>query len=228
MTEKKQAKEIHNLPEARVINASLFERDAYQGPTGAPGKAMYKIELAFDPKDIGEGSDIENLLADAVEDRWGADAAEAWLNLDDSGAFHYATPIIDGNVLAEGREAKGKEGDAYKGKLVIRTNTSFNKDGQEGPGGINVYGPDCSAIDATRQSEVYSGCYGIAAVTISTYETQPQRRGDKVTRGVKFYLVAFQKTRDGDKLAKSQDRSSLFKPVAGAPAGAPGRRRRAG
>lgn len=226
MAEAKKEKQVFMLPEGRLINHALFERDAYQkDEKGEPGKPMYKIELVFDPKDVqGEGT-IEDKLADAFEaeypgkDTHGETHVNNWLD----GKRGYWTPLLDGNDLAQKRADNGKEGDAYKGKIAIRATTGFNKDGQAGPGGVNVYAPDCSEIGATRQSEVYPGCYGIAAVTIAATDVF----GDK---GVKFYLVAFQKTRDGERLAKGADRSSLFKPVGGA-GSAPaseGRRRRAG
>lgn len=219
-TVKEKAK-IYNLPVGRLINQSLFERDAYKrDEASAPGKPMYKVELAFEPKDVtGEGT-IEDALADAIAATWGEAAANDWL----AGKRGYGTPLLEGDVLHAARLAKGKEGDAYKGKIVIRANTSFNKDGVEGPGGIAVYGPDTSPITANNQSEIYQGCFGIAAVTISTYEAANH---DKC---VKFYLVAFQKTAEGTRLATATDRSGLFKPVAGAPGSADAgvRRRRPG
>ena len=51
-TKKKEAKHVFALPEGRLINHSLFERDAYTPERGAPGKPMYKVELAFDKNQI--------------------------------------------------------------------------------------------------------------------------------------------------------------------------------
>lgn len=221
MSDTKEKAKIYNLPVGRLINHSLLERDAYKrDEKSAPGKPMYKLELAFEPADVtGEGT-IEDKLADAVAAKWGNPAANDWLD----GKRGYGTPLLEGDDMHARRVANGKEGDAYKGKIIIRANTSFNKDGVEGPGGIHVYGPDTSPITANNQSEIYQGCFGIAAVTISTYESADH---DKC---VKFYLVAFQKTADGTRLVQAQDRSGLFKPVAGAPGSAESgvRRRRPG
>lgn len=226
---KKEAAPTFMLPEGRLINHSLFERDAYQGEKGAPGKPMYKIEMRFDPAQVtGEGM-IEDDLADAIAAYYGDAAADAWLN-DTARTGAYINPLLIGDRLAANREAKGKAGDAYKGGIVIRANTSFNKDGVEGPGGLAVYGPDTAPISALEQHLIYPGCYGIPAVTISAYGPKDGSRGDK---GVKFYLKAFQKTRDGAKLVTAADHSTLFKPVGGvagvaANDAAGGRRRRAG
>lgn len=219
----KDKAEVILLPEGRLINHSLFERDAYKAnEKSAPGKPMYKVEMAYDPDQVtGEGT-IEDRLADAIDAKWGVKAAEAWLN----GERGYISNLLSGDDLAAKRADKGKEGDAYKGKIVIRANTSFNRDGIEAPGGAKVYAPDTSIIGIVEgnQGEVYNGCYGHVAVTISTYEDS---RGDK---GVKCYLTAFQKTKDGPRLKSEDNTAALFKPVAGTGSADTGgvRRRRAG
>lgn len=226
-TETKATVPVFMLPEMRVINAALFERDAYTSERGgAPGAPKYKIELAGDVADLtGEGT-IEDRLADAIAAEFGDKIADKWL-----AEWHLrrdmVCPFLDGNEMAAAREAKGKPGDAYKGKLVIRSDTTFNFEGKVAAGGIKVYGPDAELIGPANQSAIYNGCYGIAAVTISTYPDYP-RKGDF---GAKFYLVAFQKTRDGEVLKGADNTAALFKPVAGAASGAGaegGRRRRAG
>ena len=205
------------LPEGRLINHSLFERSVFQkDEKSAPGKPMYTVEIAFDPKQVsGEGT-VEDKLADAIEAKWGATHAQNWLD----NKHGYWSPLHEGDEMAAKRAEKGKEGDAYKGLLVIRANTAFNKDGKEAPGGLAVYGPDATPIGVMQQDQVYQGCYGIAAVTIDTYEAA---NGDK---SVKFYLKAFQKTRDGEKL--TAPRPNPFKPVEGAAPAEGVRRRRAG
>lgn len=215
------------LPEGRLMVQALYERDIYKDQkTGAEGKPKYKVLVAIDPKLVHGEATIEDDMADAIAARWGNQAADDFLD----GKAGFVDPRLDGDKLAKAREDIGKEGDAYKGLTVISADTTFNKDGAVGDGGVHVYGPDNTPIEPVRQSEVYPGCYGHAAVTISTYETDGlDARGQKIKlKALKFYLVAFQKTRDGDKLVKAADRSSLFKPVAGAAAQPGVRRRRAG
>lgn len=228
---KKDPAIVHLLPEARVLWHALFERDAYKkDEKSAPGNPLYKILLGLEPGDVkGEGT-IEDKMADAVEKEFGADAAQAWLDNERG----YVTNFKDGTKMANEREVKakleGKERDytPYRGKIIVSADTAFNSKGDKDAGGCSVYGPWVETIGIVEGNTglVYPGCYGVAAVTISVYK---DNRNDI---GVKFYLSAFQKTRDGERL-KSGDgdsnRAGLFKPVT-APTGvaSEGRRRRAG
>jgi len=208
------------LPEGRLINEGLFEKEAFKADkSGMPGTPQYKVEIAFDPALVeGEGT-IEDHLYNAAIEEWGDTAGEEFVNGD------IILPYISGDRLAKARAEKGKPGDAYEGKTVIRANTQFNKFGQNAPGGVQVFDEDVKEVTAVNRNEIYQGCYGIAGVTIGTYL---DNRGNKA---MKFYLNAFQKTKDGEKLVTNADHSTLFKPmgksgeVEGVPAG---RRRRRG
>jgi len=197
------------FPEGRVINCALFEKDKYDDKA----TPQYKIEIAYDPDDIIEAED--HIVNFAIA-KWGNSAEDDYNN----GVI--VSPVIEGDSLAARREQKGKEGTAYVGKLVIRSNTQFNKMGQNAPGGIAVYGPDVETIEPVDQAKVYPGCYGILAGNISEYQTN---KGEKA---LKIYLNAFQKTRDGEPLGSSSDYSKVFTPVAGAKTTSSGSRRRRG
>lgn len=226
--QKKDPAEIFVLPEGRLINHSLFEMDAYKDPTtGKVADPSYKVEIAYNPADVmGEGK-FEDKFLDAVEKAWPADLNDCLDFLEGKPARNrWSRIFIDGNKMAADRAAKGKEGDAYKGKLILRAHSVFNKTGQKGTGGMPVHGPNLESIGIVEGNtgEVFNGCYGHVAVTLGTSEINGNRY-------VTAYLKAFQKTRgtDADRLAKGADTSSLFKPVGGgAAAPAEGRRRRAG
>ena len=194
MTERKEVERLLT-PEGRLINQSLFVKDQFNDDA----IPSYKLEMAFEPDDL---NDLENALAAAAVDKWGAGADADY----DNGKI--ISPILDGNKLAARREEKGKPGDAYKGKLIIRTHTKFNKHGADGPGGISVFGPDGNELEVLQSSEIYSGCYGRAVLTIGTYTES--RSGDNA---LMFYLSGFQKMRDGDPLVSAVDFSKVFKPV---------------
>jgi len=198
--------EAFTLPEGRIINHSLFVKDAYDD------KAVpsYKVEIAI-PEDDPGLVELENLLCDAADDKWGAGAG------DDPDLIF---PLLEGDKLARKREKKGKDGAAYKGMTVIRANTIYNKDGVDGAGGIQVFDPDAELVPVARQGEVYQGCYAIVAVTLSFYESNDGNNA------MKFYLAAIQKTRDGERLVTATDRSSMFKPTGRNSGGSSGRRRR--
>jgi hypothetical protein len=110
------------LPEGRLINSSLFEKDTYTDERGNVSKPAYKVELAFDPADLEE---VEGMLIAAAEEEWGEMSDEEIDNL--------IWPLLDGAKLQEKREKKGKSGDVYEGKLVIRANTIYNGHGEDGP-----------------------------------------------------------------------------------------------
>lgn len=197
MTDKTQeAAEIIVLEEGRLINHSLFTRDQFN----AQAEAYYKVEVAFDEDVL---NDFHNKCLDAAVATWGEGA-------DDDAAL--VVPIIDGNKLAKKRKANDKPGEAYEGKEVLRAKTKYNSDGEDGPGGVAVYAPDNSEIGPANQSLIYQGCYGKVAITVSTYVDNDGNHA------VTAYLVAFQKTRDGERLVTPRDHSKLFKAVGRAPA----------
>lgn len=235
-TTKKEKAEQFTLPEGRLINQSLFERDVYKDEKGIEGKPLYKAEVGFTPADVtGEGT-IEDKLIAAVEKAFGGEAADDYIAYLEGKPTKLATwsgPFLNGDDLAAARAAKGKEGDAYKGTLVIRTNTAYNKDGAEGPGGIHVYDQDVAPIQMLDKGKVFNGCYGHVCVTIGTSEIQQRTATAGKIRYVKFYLSAFQVTRneESDRLQAASDKSSAFKPYArpaNANTSSTGRRSRAG
>ena len=202
--------EAFSLPVGRVINASLFEKDTFTDTQGNPGTPSYKIELVFNPEDLlGEGTEdvptVEDMLYNAAEEKWGKGAG------DDCLEGRMRSPLLDGNKLAARREKKGKPGEAYEGKLVIRAHTLFNKDGDNATGGIQVWDENVKAIDPVKKAAIYPGCFGVAAVTIGTYTTK-DNEGDEVN-AMMFYLSAFQKTEEADRLSTPKDTSTLFRKV---------------
>lgn len=217
---KKPAEKPFSMPEGRLIYHNLFVRGTYKDPTnGKESDPRYSAELVFDPAQVrGEGT-VEDIILEFLDRTEGAAAGDAYMD----GKIH--GPFVDGNELAADREARGKDGSVYKGKLILRPTNKFNAAGDDAPGGIQVYGPDTSKISLVlgNQAEVYSGCYGIVGVKLYTYKIALTKQLAISTR-----LVAFQKTRDGDRIGGTADYSSLFQPVGGAAAPAAGRRARAG
>ena len=192
--EKKTSVQQRLLPVGRVINHSLFRKEQFN----EKATPSYKIELAFDK---GELDDFYNQCLDYANETWGAGSEDAVI-----------IPIKDGDEMAAKRKKDGKPGDAYAGKDVIRANTIYNKDGDDGDGGIQVLNVDVSPIGPANASEIYLGCLGIAAVTFGNY--QDQATGNNA---ITLYLAAFQKTADGDRLVTAKDYSGLFKPVGRVP-----------
>ncbi len=210
MTTERTEKKTILTPVGRLINESLFEKDQFNDEA----KAYYKIEMAFPWDDM---DDLEDALQDHAQEKWGAGAA------DDYVAGRIISPLLDGDKLAARREEKGKPGDAYKGMAVLRAKTLFNKHGQDAPGGVQVFGPDVAEIGAANREEIYPGCYGQAALIIDTYDDS--RSGD---HALTFYLSAFQKIKDGERLMSAKDFSEVFKAVGRTEGEGPARRRQRG
>ena len=217
MADEKKPAEQYLLPEGRVINHSLFVRDQYVSEGGDEGKPSYKIELAFEK---GVLDDLYNKCCDVADEKWGKGAGDE---------ESFIVPILDGDKLKAKREDKGKVGDAYGGMEVIRAKTIYNKFGAEADGGIQVFAPDVSEIGPANQGEVYQGCYGHAAIVFNPY-IKKGTNGEEDRKAVSFYLNAFQKTKDGEKLVTGADHSQMFKPVGrtGGGDGGSTRRRRKG
>lgn len=198
-----EEKFVFTSPTGRLINESVFEKDVYVDERGKEGTPQYKVEVAFDRKDVeGEGT-IEDVILDAIVAKWGKSAEDEYLD-------GKIKAFLDGDKLAREREARNKPGDAYKGKLILRASTIYNKDGQDAPGGIPLYMPDLSEITFANKGEIYPGCFVQVGITVSPYVSS--FTGD---HAIKFYLQALQKISDGEKLITPVDRSVLFKKIEG-------------
>ena len=183
---------IVTLPEGRLINSSLFVKDQFDEKS----TPSYKCEMAYDMDD-------EDTILDYIFDVAIEEFGEAIEDDDD-----FICPLLSGDKMAKKREKKGKDGDAYKGKLVLRAKTNFNFDGADAAGGIQVYDEEVELIEIGGSKAIYSGCYGKMAVEFKTYE---DRDGNPAATA---YLTSFQKTADGERLVTSSDHSSLFDKVA--------------
>lgn len=213
MADKKIENEPFTLPEGRVINENIFEKDTYVDVKGKEGTPSYKVELAYDDD---ASNTIDLALAALCVKKWGAGADDDYFN----GTIR--SPMLNGDEMADAREKRNKPGDAYRGKQVIRSHTIFNRDGRDGPGGIQIFNEDREEVEATDQSTIYNGCFGIIGVTANFYIDSVSKQ-----KCISLYLGAFQKTADGDPLRTARDHSSLFQ-ARGTPAEAgKGRRRRA-
>lgn len=212
---------VVSFPNGMMVNGSVFEKDQFNDQS----TPSYKIEVAY-PKDALDGV-IEKLL-DAIEQEWpdiDLDKPEGQLNIDGGPII---SGILDGDKLAAKREKSGKKGDAYKGKWVVRANTIYNLNGQDAPGGVQVWDADLEPITPANQGQIYPGCIVQMAASIGTYEKETEDGGTRPA--LKFYLQGIQKTGDGERLFSAKDTSVLFKKVGrAAPAeGGTGRRSRKG
>lgn len=196
------------FPEGRVINNSLLVRDAFKSSEKAQASApMYRVEMAYDQAALAE---VMDKLFEWAKGEYGEDI---YFDIDgkpdDAGpnTLEIVTPFIDGNAQKAKRERKGKQGDAYAGKVVVRSKTQFNRDGLDAEGGADIWNGALEPITAINRSELYNGMFANVAVAPAAYDTNEGKPG------ITFYFKALQKTRDGDPLVSKQDTSKLFQPL---------------
>lgn len=222
----KEETKSFEFPEGRMINNSLKEKDAFKAnEKSTPGKPSYKAEMAFDDNDLMKK--VMDDVWEEVANKYGDDAV---FDIDAQAGDKNViiSPFKIGDEMAEKREKKGKVGDAYKGKIVIRFDTIYNFEGMDMPGGAAVHLEDVTKITLKNQEawgQIWNGIYGIIYGNLHFYVDNDGNNA------FKFYYKAFQKTREGEKLSTGSDTSALFKPVgrpAAAAGGEGGRRRRAG
>lgn len=197
-------------PLGRLINSSLFEKDSYKDEHVREGTPNYKLEMAFDFTD--EFKAFEQQIVAAVVAEWGAGAEEEYW---DGGV---KTAVLDGNVLAKERAERGKPGDVYADKVVVRAHTIFNRNGEDAAGGVYVCDENAKELDFAGRGKIYNGCHGHASTSVRTYKIDGKR-------GVTLYLNGFQFVKDGDRI-RGGDPSSLFKPMIGDGGEAKGRKPR--
>lgn len=196
-------------PVGRLVNGSLFEKDVFKDERGREATPSYKIEMAFDEADIEA---LENAVVEAATAEWGEGAEKSYEDGD------IRSPILDGDEMAKKRQEKGKSGDAYEGKVVVRASTIYNRHGEDAPGGVYVCDENAKELDFADRGKVYNGCYGIAALAPQAYSIDGRK-------GVTFYLQGFQFVKDGEPL-RGVDPSSLFTATVSDKSEGKGRRRR--
>ena len=213
---------IFVIENVRVINQHFFVKNAFKSEKSEKeGTPRYRGEFAF-PQNSEEHGAFIDAMADAVIAKYGENIFLSVIDEPMKGKDEVRCPILDGDDLARKREKKQKKGDAYKGQFVFRSDTAFNYEGQDAVGGITVYDEDVKRISMMDKGKVYNGCIGTVKVELGFYED------NEGNPACKFYLKAFQKTGDGEKLASEQDHSSSFKAVGRAAPAEGGRRARRG
>jgi hypothetical protein len=182
-------------PKFTVLFPNLFEPKAVVDPkTGKQSEPTYGITMLFDPADV---KPLWDVIQKVARMNWPNDSAEELRTK--------TFPIKDGDKEKARAEAKGKSGDFYAGKKVLKAKSKFQ------PG---IIGPNKQKVlDPQR---IYSGCVGIAEINFNAYEG--------FGGGVNAYLNHFMLLEDGPKLvghsaldafAHIQGSSTDFDPTAG-------------
>jgi hypothetical protein len=208
-----------------LINNSFFVKDAYKDPkTGKVATPSYKAEVAYVTDDLLVPDGIVDQAFAWAQEEFGADIyfdidADTLAPEEKVGKSMIKTPFLAGSKLKAKREKKGKNGDAYDGKTVIRFNTLYNKDGIDAPGGIEVYNERVEPVGIVEgnQNEIYNGCEVIIRASFHSYGDLGD---DDDPAGFKFYLKAAQKSGDGQRIRQQTSSAGAFAPLAAGGSGA--------
>lgn len=172
-------------PEFRMVFPNLFEPKAIKingKPTGEP---RYDLTMLFEP-----GPDFDTLKTAAV-----GVAKAKWPNRD---LKELRFPFKGGDTMAAKSASRGKDGDFYKGKIVLSASSKFK------PGVV-----DANKQDILDTSKVYSGCWGYAELNFVAYDGVSGGQD-----GVKAYVNFVMKSRDDDRIA-GRDAKSVFAGIQG-------------
>lgn len=186
---------------ARIVWNSLFEPKPYVNPKTkkAQGDPKYQTTILLDPTS-------PDLLA--------MQAITKEIAKEHNADFKAtAFPFKNGDKLADALLAQQKNGDYYRGKVVIRTDSKSQPQLGVFKGGVIANGVielNSPATISQYKSQFYSGVDAIVVINLSWYDAV----GEDGKPGVKAYLNAVISTGKGEQLGR-KSLSERFKGVAG-------------
>lgn len=166
-------------PKFRMSFANVVTPRAFEDPkTGSKGTPEFSTEMLLDEADLAKFAillDDNSWKPIDIRKYYDALAGKAWPGFDlkaaeKFGAFTY--PVRDGNRIMDERAKKGKNGDAYEGKFVIRA-----KSKQEYAPRLNVV-TNGRRVELTRTGTdletainlFKSGNYAVARIGIEAFD----------------------------------------------------------
>lgn len=168
------------LPRATALYPELLEPKAFMKNGKPKGEPKYSLTHLFDVGDPEVAAGLNEAKAAAVKA-----CQDQWPNRDVVAAIRAGEiqwPFKKGDVEAQKRENKGKKGDFYKGKEVLKASTTFPPD---------VIGRDRAQIIDPKK--LYSGMVVRTEVNFKAGDAD----GDYVTAYLNFVM----KVADGERLA---------------------------
>lgn len=191
-------------PNFRMAFPQLLEPKPYMQNGKPQGDPKYSITAIFEPGDLTKFQTLDpndqSKLIEVDVKRVVFDLAKAkWPTLDIKTAMATTWPIIDGDQYAAKQEAKGKSGDAYKGKKLVNMGAS-----QEFPPTLRVVA-DKKVVILNRgiqqhmtmaKASFVGGYYACAEVNLAPVEVSGRQF-------VKFYLNNIRFVKEGPRLGGS-------------------------
>jgi hypothetical protein len=192
-------------PMFRMSFPQLIEPKAFVRAGKPQGEPKFSVTMIFDPESLKNfqkqdpndpnklvNVDVSQVVAELARAEWEG----IKLNADTkSGGMADTWPIINGDTYAAKQEAKGKKGDAYKGKKLITAKT-----GVEYPPTLRLVVDGkveklSRALDkhmAMAKAAFVGGHYAVAEVTLSPTELDGERY-------VPFYLNNVRFVKEGER-----------------------------
>jgi hypothetical protein len=194
---KEKATEYEFTTPVRMVWPALFEAKAYidQKTQKYKGEPKFQATFLLDPN----GSDLAALKA----------AAKAIAKAHSADFANTLFPFKDGDKLADKVAAKQKNGDYYRGTVVVRTDTknppllAVFRDGEVSKGAIDL----TPALTAQYQGWFYSGSLVIPVINLVWYDAV----GDDGKPGVKAYLNTVVALNKGERIGGGKAASERFK-----------------
>lgn len=174
MAEKAEVKRIVT-EEFTAVWTHLFKPHAFKGDTD---KARYSVEMLFDPDDVDE-------MVEAAKE-------VARLNFPDEPLKDIKFPFKKGDALAEKAKKKERDGEYYRGKIMVRAHS------KEPPAIC-----DLQYNYIIDPNKVHAGCKGRAEITFAPYEN------DLTGKGITVYLNSYQHTAAGERIG-GRDMKKIF------------------
>lgn len=195
-------------PRFRGSYPNVITAKPYTDDQGKKGEPRFSLDMIFDPPDIkkfraedGSGNLVEvgvdTLAVQLARERWPELADPAVLKAELTKGW----PLIKGDLLAAKREAKKKDGEAFKGKIIIRSKSYenvkpllsfFDKAANNGKGAFRPLSR-VSDVDMKKAEELFvGGNYFGAELTMKATEVSG-------TKYITFYINAVRFLADGEK-----------------------------
>lgn len=206
MSQKQEPIELKLTSPAVLLFGNLFEPRIVGNKNQTKGTPKYDITLGLSP-DHADITAIKALALKAAKEKWpGRDIAGQWKE----GIFKF--PFTDGNKLAAKAEQKGKDGDLYRGKIVLVARSQYEPNLAAVVNGKLVDFNDQNR--ATAKPYFYRGAEVFALLNFQAYDG-----GGDNPDGVTAYLQQVVSLNKGDRLGKQVSAAETFKDYIGSVSG---------
>jgi len=183
------------LRNARLVFPNLAEPKPVMRNGRAVGDPKYSVTVLLDDE---QQTEVARELAKAIRAKWPGRNIREDVQYN---RLHW--PIVSEQQAKSSAEQRGKDGRIYEGYSLLKADSKFPPMLYDGRKQLDPARPDAARI-------FYSGCYANVQLNVSAYDGVSGGKD-----GVKTYLQAVVKTKDGDRLIGGGVRDEVFAGVEG-------------